>query len=146
MAAGVGSQHSIHKCRSSSAGPQAAEQPQRHYCSSLLRFPSASTLSSRNYSKWYCNGMQPEQCCCPTWSLCPLCCPTRPPEAYLSFRLNALFMSLHRLPMGVRVYFCTGAGSASNTQPTCCKWHSYSSPSTGPATEAITSPCQGAHA
>ncbi len=51
---------------------------------------------------------------------------------------------LCKLLMGVRFCCCTGAGSASNTQPTYCKWHSYSSPSTGPATEAITS--QGAHA
>ena len=52
---------------------------------------------------------------------------------------------LCKLLMGVRFCCCcTGPGSASNTQPTCCKWHG--SPSTGPATEAITSPGQGAHA
>ena len=94
MAAGVDSQHSIYKCRSSSAGPQAAEPPQRYYCSSVPRFPSASTLSGRSYSKWHFIGMQPERRCCPTWSLSPLCCPTRPPGAYLFFQLNACFTSL----------------------------------------------------
>ena len=94
MAAGAGSQHSIHKCRSSSAGPQAAEQPQRHYCSSVLRSPSASTLSSRSYTKWCFNGMQPEQCCWPTSSLSLLCCASTPPRAYLFFQLEAHVTSL----------------------------------------------------
>ena len=94
MAAGIGSQHSIHKCRSHSANPQAAEQPQRHYCSSVLGCSSASTLSSRSYSKWHLDGMQPEQRCCLTCSLSPFCCSTKPAGACLFFQLNAHFTSL----------------------------------------------------
>ena len=144
MAAGAGSQHSIHKCRFSSAGPQAAEQPQRHYCSSVLRSPSASTLSSRSYTKWCFNGMQPEQCCWPTSSLSLLCCASTPPRAYLSSSLRHT-SHLCKLLVGVSFCCCTGADRASDTQPTYRKWHSHGSPSTAPATEAITSPCQGAH-
>ena len=52
---------------------------------------------------------------------------------------------LCKLLMGVSFCCCTGADRASDTQPTYRKWHSHGSPSTAPATEAITSPCQGAH-
>ena len=91
-------------------------------------------------------------------SVCSLSNAAAPPDNSVRFTVRQDLLehicsssSMHnshlcKLLMGVRICCCTGAGSASNTQPTYCKWHSHGSPSTRPATEAITSPCQGAHA